>query len=118
LENSGLQADGRGGAVRSIRPAAPATGWRIRVEGTGNEFECSEDEPVLIAMMKAYVADLSVGCRRGGCGLCRTRVLDGEFHVEKMSRAHVDVQEEKQGIALACRLYPRSDMTISPHQRG
>lgn len=59
-----------------------------------------------------------VGCRGGGCGICRIRVLSGEVERGAMSRSHVTIEEERQGFALACRLFPRSDLVIEPARRN
>ena len=55
---------------------------------------------------------IPVGCRGGGCGVCRIRVIDGEYELKKMSRKHVSETEQEQGVALACRVYPLGDMKI------
>jgi hypothetical protein len=47
-----------------------------------------------------------VGCRGGGCGVCRVRVLDGAYTTLRMSRqAHVEA-DEAAGVVLACRIVP------------
>jgi hypothetical protein len=35
-----------------------------------------------------------------------------------MSRSHVTIEEERQGFALACRLFARSDLVIEPARRN
>ena len=54
----------------------------------------------------------SIGCRRGGCGMCRIRIVKGEWTGGVMSRAHVSEEQEKSGYALACRVRPFSDLVI------
>ncbi|MEP4189763.1 MAG: 2Fe-2S iron-sulfur cluster-binding protein, partial [Sneathiella sp.] len=53
------------------------------------------------------------GCHGGGCGVCKVRVLSGRYHTDTMSREHVSAEEEKEGIVLACRTYPQTDITVS-----
>lgn len=84
---------------------------RIRVLG-GATFECDGDERVLLAMERSGVRDISVGCRGGGCGICRVRVVEGEYRTGKMSSARVSETDRRDGIALACRLFPASDLVI------
>ncbi len=55
---------------------------------------------------------LPVGCRRGGCGICRARVLSGQYRTSPMSRAHVSAQDEENGLILACSVYPLSDLSL------
>ena len=57
--------------------------------------------------------EIPVGCRGGGCGVCRVQVLDGgEYHTGKMSRAQVSVEDEAKGMCLACKLVPESDLQL------
>lgn len=78
----------------------------------GKRFFCQAEKSVLMAMVDNGLAILPVGCRAGGCGVCKIKVLQGTFHTKVMSRAKVSAAEQQQGYALACRLYPDSDMTI------
>lgn len=49
---------------------------------------------------------IRVGCRAGGCGMCKVRVYAGRYETGKMSRAHVSEAEEREGLVLACRTLP------------
>lgn len=75
-------------------------------------FPCSAEEAVLLAAMRASPTPISVGCRGGGCGVCKVRIVSGQYAVGKMSRAQVSAQQEAEGQALACRLYPRSNLVL------
>ncbi|WP_221793978.1 2Fe-2S iron-sulfur cluster-binding protein [Oceanobacter mangrovi] len=55
-----------------------------------------------------------VGCKGGGCGKCRIKVTEGTYTSKKMSRAHISPRDEEQSIVLACRIFPRSDLSIIP----
>jgi ferredoxin len=69
---------------------------------------------VLHALARLHQDLVPVGCRGGGCGVCRIRVLSGEYVVKRMSRAHVTVDDEAVGTVLACRTWPRSNLDIEP----
>jgi len=77
-------------------------------------------ERVLVALeraqgfgqLKNMPRRLPVGCRRGGCGVCRVRVLSGDFRSDVMSRAHVSAADEAMGIVLSCCIYPLSDLSL------
>lgn len=84
---------------------------RIRVVG-GAEFDCAADERVLLAMERCGASDIGVGCRGGGCGICRIKVVDGDYTTGKMSAAKVSESERAAGFALACRLFPAGDLVI------
>lgn len=89
----------------------------IVVKATGEQFSCTESQHLLQGMQtfrvgKPLLQVINVGCRGGGCGVCRVRILDGEFETTKMSRKHISLEQQEQGLALACRVYPRSDLSI------
>ncbi len=85
--------------------------FKIHVQD-GTSFSCRSDQPVLIAMERANVSSISVGCRGGGCGACKVRVLSGRYRCGRMSRAHITEQEQALGYALSCKMYPESDLSL------
>ena len=91
---------------------------KIRVLGDSRVVSCEETRRVTDAveafMLKPNCRPVKVGCRNGGCGVCRVRVLSGEYVTRKMSRDHVSAEDEARGYVLACRLYPKSDLEIEP----
>lgn len=96
----------------SVEMESRAT-FQIRVEDT-SPFACPADSNVLSALERAGRKEIPVGCRRGGCGVCRVKILSGEVARAKMSRAKVSVADEKENYALACCIYPRSDLRVMP----
>jgi ferredoxin len=79
---------------------------------TDVQFDCTTDEPVLLAMSRIGKKGIPTGCFGGGCGICRIRVKGGAYVTGKMSRAHVSEVEEAQGFALACKCYPQGDLQV------
>jgi len=75
-------------------------------------FMCFEDQNVLVAMEKSGKGFIKVGCRQGGCGICKIKVLNGEYTKREMSRAHISEIDEENGIVLACCIMPKSPMII------
>lgn len=86
--------------------------YLIRLLNIGETFRCSVGKTLLQCMQSLAKKGIPVGCRGGGCGICRIRVTKGNYHCQKMSQAHVNEQELEDGIALACRLYPESDLDV------
>lgn len=84
----------------------------IHIAGQPDTFRCPADQGVLIAMERSGRRGIPVGCRRGGCGECKVRVLSGTYRLGKMSRLQVTEEEQAEGWALACRLYPTSKLEI------
>ncbi len=69
-------------------------------------------QTVLDATATLPGAPIRVGCRGGGCGVCRVLVLDGDYTTKRVSRRFVTEADEAAGYALACRLFPASDLTV------
>ena len=68
---------------------------------------------MLKAMAQLGHTWIPVGCRGGGCGVCRVQVLDkAGYRCGKMSRAQVPVEDEAKGICLACKLIPEQDIKL------
>lgn len=93
--------------------------YTIEVEGAG-VATCSDAERVLVALeraqgfgkLKGLPRKLPVGCRRGGCGICRARVVAGQYRHDPMSRAHVSEVDEAAGLVLSCAIYPLTDLCL------
>jgi ferredoxin len=86
----------------------------VRVVGSDREIVCAPDQDVLNAAIRAGVNWLKIGCRGGGCGICRVIVRSGDYSAGKMAKQHVAAGENGERYALACRIYPVSDLTIEP----
>ena len=95
------------GAYERMKPV-----HEILIADTGERFACGDDENVLKAMERLNRRGIPVGCRGGGCGVCKVKICRGNYSARKMSRAHVSVDEEAGGIGLACRVYPASDLEL------
>lgn len=87
--------------------------FQITIEDTGEVYPCSETKHLLAGMMQLGKKGIPVGCRSGGCGVCKVKVLSGQYTSKKMSRDHVSEAEESDGTVLACRVFPQSDITLS-----
>lgn len=89
--------------------AGPLT---ITVQGSGS-FQCPADVNLLRAMEQSGLRLIPVGCRGGGCGICKVRVLSGRYRTGPMSRSRVTPTERVTGFALSCRTFPVSEMSIA-----
>lgn len=84
----------------------------IEIVDTGLKYECDERQSLLRGMERLGKRGIPVGCRGGGCGVCKVRVLSGQYQLEKMSRACVSETDLAAGIVLACKAFPRSEVTV------
>lgn len=74
------------------------------------------DETVLSGLYKAGYA-YTVGCKRGGCGICKLDVLEGDFTYNRpVADSVVSAEERTDGTCLSCRAVPDSDITIQMRQ--
>lgn len=86
--------------------------YNVLIEDTAEVVSCPTNENVLRAMEVLGRKGIPVGCRGGGCGVCKVEVTSGHFRVKKMSREAISVEEEAAGIVLACKLFPESDLSM------
>jgi ferredoxin len=87
--------------------------FQITIANTAETFACAEELNLLQAMEKLHRKGIPVGCRNGGCGVCKVEVTDGRYAKRKMSRAVVSAEEEARGCVLACKIYPQSDLRVN-----
>lgn len=89
--------------------------FEITIDDSNDTFSCAPEQNVLAAMERLGRKGIPVGCRGGGCGICRVQVLDdGRYRTLKMSRAQVSEEDEAAGICLACKLIPQSNLRLKP----
>ncbi|NVK43562.1 MAG: 2Fe-2S iron-sulfur cluster binding domain-containing protein [Oceanospirillaceae bacterium] len=99
--------------MKELKPTGGALAhYRISVTNRDTEFNCKPGQSLLHAMESSARKAIPVGCRCGGCGLCRIRVVEGRYDSKRMSRAHVSEADEACGRVLACRIFPHSDLVI------
>jgi len=90
-----------------------ANRYKVTIAETGESYPCSDEETVLAGMERLCKKGIPVGCRGGGCGVCKVHVDSGSVKKGVMSRQHVSEQDESSGCVLACRIRPESDLQIS-----
>jgi len=77
---------------------------------SGLTFDIPEGKSLLHAIELSRRRSVAVGCRNGGCGICKVKVVSGVYKCGLMSQRQVSLIEQGQGYALACRLFPASDL--------
>lgn len=85
---------------------------KIQVVDHASPYRCSEDKSLLQGAELGIEKFIPVGCRGGGCGVCKVKILKGEYSAKRMSSAHISESDKTNGVVLACRVYPRSEMLI------
>lgn len=86
--------------------------FQIALIEQGTEYACRADESLLEGMRRLGHKGIPCGCRGGGCGVCRIQIVSGDYVSLPMGRNHISHADELHGIALACRIFPRSSLNI------
>lgn len=84
----------------------------VTIADDGSSYRCADSQTLLEGMENLGKKGIPVGCRGGGCGVCKVQVLSGSYAKRVMSRAHVSEQDEAQGRVLACRVRPTSELRL------
>ena len=86
--------------------------YTVTIAETGETYRCGEQENLLVGMERLGKKGIPVGCRGGGCGVCKVEITAGTYAKRVMSREYVSVEEEQAGKVLACRVLPTSDIHL------
>lgn len=86
--------------------------FSVLIEDNGECFSCDPSQSLLRSMEALGRRGIPVGCRGGGCGVCKVHVTGGTYHTRKMSRACLSEAEAAAGVVLACKLFPDSDLSL------
>jgi CDP-4-dehydro-6-deoxyglucose reductase len=85
----------------------------VTVSPTGEEIPINPGETILEGLFKAGYA-YRIGCRRGGCGICKVDLLDGEVTYNRVVADTVLTESERaDGTCLSCRAVPNGPITIA-----
>lgn len=82
---------------------------QIQHQGQNHTLEVAEDQKILEAAYAAGI-ELPSSCNAGVCTTCAAQVLEGT--VEQSEGMGVSLELQKEGYALLCVAYPRSDLKI------
>lgn len=84
----------------------------VTVLPDGLRVVAEEEETLLRALSKAGLR-YRVGCRRGGCGICKVQLVVGEVAYERPIAPTVLTDDERvEGICLSCRAVPLTNVVI------
>ncbi len=86
--------------------------FKIEIDNLTEPYSTPSGKTLLAGMEALGKRSIPVGCRGGGCGVCKVHITKGDYHCKKMSRAHVSVEEEREGYVLACRCLPLSNIQL------
>ncbi|WP_428911952.1 2Fe-2S iron-sulfur cluster-binding protein [Niallia sp. Krafla_26] len=84
----------------------------LHARGQQFDYSCPTDVTPLRAARDLFIP-IPTGCVRGGCGMCKVKVLSGEYNQE-LIRSHDALSDEElaEGYALACCMTPGSYLEL------
>ncbi len=86
--------------------------YKVTIENSAETYQCSAEQSLLSGMESLGKRGIPVGCRGGGCGVCKVQVTSGSFVKKAMSREFITQEDEAEQVLLACRCYPTSDISL------
>lgn len=85
----------------------------VLIEDTGERYPCGEQETLLNGMAKLGRKGIPLGCRGGGCGVCKVQVTSGLYAQSRpMSCQHISGTDQANGLVLACCVQAKSNLTL------
>ena len=88
--------------------------YKVTLKARGQQFEysCASNVTPLRAARDQFIP-IPTGCQQGGCGMCKVKVLDGQY-AQELVRSHDALSNEEldNEYALACCMTPKSDLEI------
>ncbi|MGQ0483417.1 MAG: 2Fe-2S iron-sulfur cluster-binding protein [Pseudonocardia sp.] len=85
----------------------------IEVQPDGVRVTCLAGETILAALTRSGYG-YRVGCRRGGCGICKVDLRSGRVSYPVAVAASVlPADEAEAGTCLSCRAVPHDDIAIT-----
>jgi propane monooxygenase reductase subunit len=88
----------------------------IVVQPFGHTLDCDDDETLLEAALRNNVL-LRYGCKHGGCGTCKVRLVDGEVD-EGGSSFALSPADRAEDLILACASVPLESCVIDVEPSG
>lgn len=78
----------------------------------GLQVDAADGETLLRALARAGLR-YRVGCKRGGCGICKVQLVLGEVHYERpVAESVLSDDERVEGICVSCRAVPLTNIVI------
>jgi ferredoxin len=84
----------------------------VTIMPDGLQVTAADDETLLRALARAGLR-YRVGCKRGGCGICKVQLTLGEVRYERPIAPQVLSDDERvEGVCLSCRAVPLTNVVI------
>lgn len=85
----------------------------VTIADSGETFRCGTQDSLLEGMRRLGKRGIPVGCRGGGCSVCKIEVISGAYEqFRPMSREYVSDEDLAASRVLACCVRPLGDVTV------
>jgi ferredoxin len=85
--------------------------FTVTLNAVGDAIACGPGESVLAAILRSG-ASVVFGCRGGGCGTCKMRLISGQVDHGRCSTAVLPEEEKQNGWFLSCQARALGDLTV------
>jgi ferredoxin len=86
--------------------------YTITLKPIGDVVSCGAGESVLAAILRSG-ASVVFGCRGGGCGTCKMRLISGQVEHGRCSATVLPEEEKTNGWFLSCQARALGDLTVA-----
>ena len=91
--------------------------FSVRVQPSGHTFRVEEGESLLdSALRQGYT--FPYGCRNGGCGACKGKILEGEVDYGTRRPPALSEEDISRGLGLFCQAKPKTDLVLEVKEVG
>jgi len=91
--------------------------FTVHILPSGHRFDVESDESVLDAALRHGYA-FPYGCRNGGCGACKGKLLDGSVDYGTDRPPALSDEDVSRGLALFCQARATSDLSVEIKEIG
>jgi len=83
--------------------------FRINIDN--QSFLCSKEHN-LVQAARAQMVKIPCACLGGGCGICKVKVISGQYEMDTYAKSALSDEEARIGYVLLCKTRPLSDLQI------
>ena len=91
--------------------------FTVLIQPSGHRFTVDADESILDAALRQGYA-FPYGCRNGGCGACKGKLLEGEVDYGTNRTPALSEDDNNNGLALFCQARAKTNLTVEVKEIG
>lgn len=83
----------------------------FRISMNNKTYKCSAENNLLNAA-RSQMVKVPYGCANGGCGICKVKVNNGDYKIDKHSKNALTDKDRENHYILLCKTHPLSDLVL------